>query len=204
MRPVLTVFVYLIFLTVPNLGLAYFTNADSGELVPVDQYRLIIEPQMGHFNMSAHFDTGVSDSSQMRVSLGSGEDGTHLDFFYKDIPYPDYGNQPAMGYKVGTVFTSEGGDNIFTIRLMPLISKTFEIDDNRWIPYLSVPFSVSMEKSLSTTPIHAVIGTELSLASAPDMQVGFEYGASLKDSFSYASAFISFYFEPPENITEVR
>ena len=158
---------------------------------------------MGHFNLTAHFDTGVSDSSQVRVSLGSGEDGTHLDFFYKDIPYPDYGQQPAMGYKVGTVFNSEQGENTFTLRLMPLVSKTYEINMNRWTPYFSLPLSVSVQKSTSTTPIHAVLGTELGLPSAPDMQLGFEVGVSLRDSFSYASAFISFYFEPPENVARL-
>ncbi|MEY4616476.1 MAG: hypothetical protein RJB66_1436 [Pseudomonadota bacterium] len=199
-----SLFVYSALLLVPAMASAYLTNADSGELVPIDQYRLVIEPQVSHFNLTAHFDTGISDSSQMRVSLGSGEDGTHLDFFYKNIPVPDYGNQPAIGYKVGTIFASDRGTNIFTVRFMPLISKSYEINQNRWTPYLSLPLSVSTVKSTSTTPIHAVIGTEVTLESAPDMQLGCEIGANIKDSFSYGSVFISFYFEPPENVTETR
>lgn len=204
MRILKSLFVYTALLMAPGMAMAYLTNADSGELVPIDQYRLVIEPQMAHFNLTAHFDTGISDSSQMRVSLGAGEDGTHLDFFYKDIPIPDYGNQPAIGYKIGTIFASDQGNNIFTIRLMPLISKTYEIHRNRWTPYASLPLGVTTIKSVSTTPIHAVLGTEVTLDSAPDMQLGFEIGANLKDSFSYGSVFISFYFEPPDNITETR
>jgi hypothetical protein len=191
-------FVYVGLSVTPNLAQAYFTNADSGELVPKDQYRLILEPQMGHFNITAHFDAGVTDSSQLRVSLGAGEDGTHFDFFYKSIPYPDFENQPAIGYKVGTIFASDKGSNVLSIRFMPLISKTYVINQNRWTPYLSIPLSVSMYKSTSTTPLHAVFGTELTLANSPDMQIGFEGGSTIKDGFSYASVFISFYFEPSE------
>lgn len=198
----LIVLIYLVVIVVPTTTWGYFTNADSGELVPVDQYRLLIEPQVGHFNLSAHFDTGVTDSSQVRVSLGAGEDGSHFDFFYKNIPFPDYENQPAMGYKVGAVFASEKGDSLISLRLMPLISKIYEIGDNRLIPYASLPLTVSIHKSSSTTPIHAVIGTELSFDSVPDMQLGCEIGSSLKDSFSYASVFMSFYFEPMDHVTE--
>lgn len=200
MKRLLISFIYLVL--VPQMSEAYFANIDSGELVPMDQYRLILEPQVGHFNLTAHFDAGITESSQLRVSLGAGESGTHFDFFFKSVPYPDFDNQPAIGYKVGTVFSADKGANVLSIRLMPLISKTYVIKQNRWTPYLSVPLTVSMQKSTSTTPIHAVIGTELNLPSAPDMQVGFEVGSSIKDSFSYASAFISFYFEPSDSETD--
>ncbi len=202
MSRLLRFFVYISLSVTPNLGLAYFGNIDSGELVPMDQYRLILEPQVGHFNLTAHFDAGITDSSQLRISIGAGENGTHFDFYYKTIPYPDFENQPAIGYKVGTIFASDKGSNVLSIRFMPLISKTYVVNQNRWTPYFSLPLTVSMQRSTSTTPIHAVLGTELNLPSAPDMQLGFEVGSSLKDSFSYASAFISFYFEPSESETD--
>lgn len=195
-------FVYSVLVASPNLGLAYLGNIDSGELVPKDQYRLILEPQVGHFNLTAHFDAGITDSSQLRVSIGAGEDGTHFDFYYKTIPYPDFENQPAIGYKVGTIFANDKGSNVLSVRFMPLISKTYIIKQNRWTPYLSLPLTASVQRSTSTTPIHAVIGTEVNFPTAPDMQLGFEFGSSLRDSFSYASAFISFYFEPSESETE--
>lgn len=200
--PFLIVFVYLLIFLIPQMSNAYFSNIDSGELVPKDQYRLILEPQFGQYNLTAHFDAGITDSTQLRVSLGAGKNGTHFDFFYKTIPYPDFEDQPAIGYKVGTIFSSNKSENIFSIRFMPLLSKTYLINQVRWTPYLSLPLSVSMEKSKATTPIHLVLGTEITLPSNPDMQIGFEAGASLKDSFSYASAFISFYFEPSSFETE--
>lgn len=191
-------FVYLGIAITSIEASAYFTNTDSGELVPKDQYRLIIEPQVGHFNLNAHFDTGITDSSQVRVSVGAGENGTHFDFFYKTIPYPDFENQPAIGYKVGAIFASDKNINTVSVRLMPLLSKSYSFDQFRWTPYVSLPLSVSVQKSTSTTPIHFVFGTELTLPNAPDMQVGAEVGSSLRDSFSYASVFVSFYFEPSE------
>lgn len=193
----------VLFLT-PGFAWSYFGNIDSGELVPKDQYRVIVEPQFGHYNITAHFDAGITEESQARVSIGAGEDGSHFDFFFKTIPYPDFESQPAMGYKIGTSFAIDRGETIFSLRFMPLISKTFTHNQNRWTPYLSIPLSVSMHNSTSTTPIYIVGGTELSLPYSPDMQLGLEFGSSLKDGFSYASLFVSFYFEPNEQESEIK
>lgn len=191
-------------LLLSQTALAYFSVIDSGELVPKDQYRFILEPQFGHFNITAHFDAGITDESQSRVSIGAGEDGTHFDFYYKTIPIPDVDSQPAIGYKIGTSFLIDQGNTIFSLRLMPLISKTFVVKKNNVTPYFSVPLSLSMQKGTSATPIHAVFGTEMSVAKTSDMQIGFELGASIKDSFSYASGFITFYFEPDESEFDVN
>ena len=186
----------------PLPSLAYLGTIDSGVLVPVNQYRLILEPQLSPYNLAAHFDAGISDSSQLRISLGAGESATHLDFSVKYIPYPDVDNQPAIGYKIGTLFASEKGNtSSLAFRFTPIISKTYEIDKNHLTPYLALPLGVSIQKSTSKTPSHFVLGAEFSPPSTPDMQFGAEIGANLRDSFSYVSAFISFYFEPLETET---
>lgn len=183
---------------------AYFSVIDSGELVPKDQYRFILEPQFGHFNITAHFDAGITEEAQSRVSIGAGEDGTHFDFFYKTIPIPDIDSQPAIGYKIGTSFAIDRGETIFSLRFIPLISKTMQIKKYTLTPYFSLPLSVSMFKGASTTPIHAVLGTEMTLPKTTDMQVGMELGSSLKDSFSYISGYITFYFEPTETELDIN
>jgi hypothetical protein len=198
------IFIFLLLVAIPQMGWTYFSNLDSGELVPQDQYRLIFEPQLGHYNITTHFDAGITDSTQLRISIGAGEDGTHFDFFYKSIPYPDFEDQPAIGYKIGTVFVSDKSTNLFSIRFMPLLSKNITIKQNRWTPYASLPLTVSTQQSSSKTPIHLVLGTEINLPSAPDMQFGFEVGSALKDSFSYVSGFISFYFEPSEKESDLN
>ena len=192
----LIIFIYLI--SSSAVSWAYLSNIDSGELVPKDQYRLIIEPQLGHFNLTAHFDAGISDDSQLRVSLGAGENGTNFDFYYKTVPYPDFENQPAIGYKVGTSFASDKGQNILNIRFIPIVSKIIHGNDIKWVPYASLPMGIALHKSNSSTPLHLSVGTEITLNSTPDMQMGFEVGSSLKDSFSYGSVFVSFYFEPSD------
>lgn len=186
----------------PLSAFSFLSTIDSGELVPVNQYRLILEPQLSPYNLSAHFDAGISDASQLRVSMGSGETATHFDFSVKYIPIPDIDDQPAIGYKVGALFATEKGDtSSLALRFTPLVSKTYEIDRNHWTPYIALPLGVSIQKNTSKVPTHFVVGTELTLHSASDMQVGAELGASLRDSFSYVSAFISFYFEPSETET---
>lgn len=186
----------------PLSAFSFLSTIDSGELVPINQYRLILEPQLSPYNLSAHFDAGISDSSQLRVSLGSGETATHFDFSVKYIPIPDIDEQPAIGYKVGALFATEKESvSSLALRFTPLISKTYEINKNHWTPYLALPIGVSIQKDTSKVPTHFVVGTELTLHSASDMQVGAELGASLRDSFSYVSAFISFYFEPSETET---
>lgn len=195
-------FITLFLFMFNSVSFAYLGTIDSGELVPLNQYRLILEPQLSPFNLDAHFDAGISDSSQLRVSLGAGESATHFDFGVKYIPYPDIDNQPAIGYKAGVLFASEkGNSSSLTLRFTPLISKSFVIDKNHWTPYAALPLGVSVQKSTSKTPTHLAIGVELTPFSTPDMQFGAEIGASLRDSFSYVSAFISFYFEPKESET---
>ncbi len=199
------IFILIGLLITPFPVHAYLSTIDSGELVPINQYRLILEPQANPFNLSAHFDAGITDSSQLRLSLGAGESGTHFDFSYKTIPIPNLDTQPAMGYKIGTIFASEKGrENSLTIRFTPLVSKNYIINQNRWTPYLALPLGVSVRKSTSTTPTHFVVGTELTPSTTPDMQFGAEVGANLRDSFSYVSVFVSFYFEPTETETDTK
>lgn len=198
-------FIYTFILSASGFSYGFMGTIDSGELVPINQYRIILEPQLSPFNLDAHFDAGVTDSSQLRLSLGAGESGTHFDFFYKTIPYPNFDNQPAMGYKIGTIFASEkGGINSLTIRFTPLLSKTYKVQGNLWTPYLALPLGVSVRKSTSTTPTHFAVGTEFTPTSSPDMQFGLEAAANLRDSFSYISAFISFYFEPTETDSDIK
>ncbi len=193
---------FVILLLSPLPALSFLSTIDSGELVPVNQYRLILEPQISPYNLAAHFDAGISDSSQLRVSLGAGESATHFDFSVKYIPYPDIDNQPAIGYKLGLLFANEK-DNVSSlgVRFTPLVSKRYMIDQNYFTPYLGLPLGVSVQKSTSKTPSHFVLGVEVSMPTAPDMQFGAEVGANLRDSFSYISAFVSFYFEPSETET---
>lgn len=186
----------------PLTAFSFLSTIDSGELVPINQYRLILESQLSPYNLSAHFDAGISDSSQLRVSLGSGETATHFDFSVKYIPIPDVDDQPAIGYKVGALFATEKENaSSLALRFTPLVSKTYEINKNHWTPYIALPLGVSIQKDTSKVPMHFAIGTELTLHTLPDMQVGAELGANLRDSFSYVSAFVSFYFEPSETDT---
>lgn len=178
------------------------TIAESAELVPENQFRVSLEPQVNYFNFNTHFDTGVAEDAQVRLSAGIGSGNYHFDFFYKQIPYPDYSDQPAIGYKIGAIFARENNSSVLTPLFCPLISKNILIHKDRWTPYLSLPIGVSVFQSRSTTPVHFVAGFEFVPTSVENMQFGAEMGLNIKDSFSYMSAFVSFYFEPTEQVID--
>lgn len=180
------------------------TTAESAELVPEHQFRISIEPQINSstFNFNSHFDTGVAEDAQVRLSAGVGAGNYHFDFFYKKVPFPNYDNQPAIGYKVGAVFARENELNVMTPIFCPILSKNLLIDKDRWTPYVALPIGVSVYQSHATTPIHFVAGFEYVPTSIENIQFGGEMGLSAKDSFSYISGFISFYFEPSEQVID--
>jgi hypothetical protein len=197
------IFIFIILsLNLTQIAAAYMTVAESGELVPENQFRISIEPQINYFDFAGHFDTGVAEDAQVRLSAGVGNAGHHIDFFYKRIPFPDYDNQPAIGYKIGVSFAKESKSNVVTPLFYPLISKNFIINKDRWTPYLSLPIGVSVFQSRSETPVRFVTGVEYVPTSVENMQFGAEIGFNIKDSFSYASAFVSFYFEPTEQVID--
>lgn len=181
---------------------AYMTVAESAEIVPENQYRLSMEPQFNYYNFNAHFDTGVAEDAQVRLSAGFGAGNYHFDFFYKRTPIPDYESQPAIGYKIGALFAKDNNLSIVTPTFCPLISKNIMINKDRWTPYVSLPIGVSVYQSTSTTPVHFVTGVEFVPTSVENMQFGGELGFNVKDSFSYVSAYVSFYFEPTEQVID--
>jgi hypothetical protein len=185
-----------------QIASAYMTVSESGELVPENQFRLSLEPQTNYFNFNAHFDMGVAEDAQIRLSAGVGSGNYNFDFFYKRIPFPDYDTQPAFGYKIGTLLARENNFNVITPIFSPLVSKTILVNKDKWIPYLALPIGVSVYQSHSTTPVHFVAGFEFVPESAENMQFGTEMGFNIKDSFTYMSAFISFYFEPTEQVID--
>jgi hypothetical protein len=198
-----SIFVFILLITASiQKASAYMTVAESGELVPENQFRVSIEPQVNYFDFSGHFDTGVAEDAQVRVSAGMGSTGYHFDFFYKRIPYPDYDDQPAIGYKFGASFARESNSSVVTPIFYPLISKNIIIKKDRWTPYASLPIGVSVFQSRSSTPIRFVAGVEYVPTSVENMQFGGEIGFNVKDSFSYASGYVSFYFEPSEQVID--
>ena len=183
---------------------AYVTSAESAELVPENQLRFTFEPQVNssNFNFNTHFDTGVAEDSQVRLSAGVGSGNYHLDFFYKKIPFPDYDTQPAIGFKLGAIFARENKTDVVTPVLCPISSKNIMIDKNRLTPYIALPIGVSVYQGRSLTPVNFVAGFEFVPTSVENIQFGGEMGFNVRDSYSYVSGYVSFYFEPTEQIIE--
>jgi hypothetical protein len=186
-----------------NICEAYLTNSESAELVPENQFRVTLEPQVNYFAVNSHLDFGVSEDSQVRLSAGIGGTGYNFDFFFKRVPYPDYDKQPAMGYKIGASFMmDQKKEMVLTPIIAPLISKNLIIKKDKWTPYISLPIGVSVHRSATTTPVHFVAGVELTPSSVENMQFGGEIGLNVKDSFTYVSGYVSFYFEPTEQVID--
>ncbi len=192
----------LFFLT--NIAYGYLTTSESGDIVPEGQYRITVEPQLNYFGVTTHFDSGIKEDSQVRLSIGAGQGGYHFDFNFKQVPFPDYDDQPAIGYKIGASFAKMDGKSVITPRFYPIVSKSMMIENNRWTPYLSIPIGISVSQSKSTIPTHFVVGCEVTPSSLDNIQFGAEMGFNIRDTFSYVSGYISFFFEPTEQISDAR
>lgn len=192
----------LIPLLVSIQSLAYLEFNESGELVPENQYRLGFAPQIGlspsMVNFGAFFDTGIGESSQLRVTAGLGDTDFFAGFGYKMVPVPDYQKQPALGFKIGASFAREKDDNILTLQVSPFLSKIMDMEFGKLIPYAALQMGVSAHRSSSTSPTILALGSEILPQQFRKVQFGAELGLDLHDAISYITGYITFMFDDNE------
>jgi hypothetical protein len=178
----------------------FLTVNESGELAPQEKILIGLEPQIrvtdgSGFNGAAFFDTGLSDEWSTRVKLGGGYDDLFGAFSLKWVPIPDFKNQPAIGVRADSSLGRKEGDSNWTFRLSPIVSKGFDLDEGKVIPYAALPLGILARKGSSKSITHLVLGSELLLISLPKSRVSAEVGFNLNNSFSYISGSWSWSFD---------
>lgn len=185
---------------------AYYAIMDTGKIIPSGKYRVIAGPQFittgenDGTNISGRFDAGVGESTTLRLLAGGGTS----DLFYsglsvKYIPYPDFENQPAIGFTTGITYAKETvsreNEDVLTIRFAPLVSKDFETDIGLLTPYGALPLSLTLANGDTHYPVHFAAGTEFKPYSWEGVSFMAELGAKLNKAFNYVSLAVVFEFD---------
>lgn len=188
-------------------GHAYFSTMETAEVPAPGTYQLGVEPQIAFnnigkgdtgINLISFFDAPMSDSSSLRVLLGTGVTDFQTGFFYKWIPIPDIDNQPAIGFKVGALYARVDDTTQLSARLHPIISKKYDSDFGLITPYVSLPIGISNVEKKSYTPMTLALGSEYKPQSMKFVWFMAEVGVDIKDAFNYISGAVIFSIDEDE------
>lgn len=188
----------LLFLTfvslfsVGQIAQAYFSTMDTGDILSSGQYRLSAESQVAlgsasGLNLVSRFDAGVSDSSNVRILLGTGRTNFQWGMLYKYVPYPDFEKQPALGIMAGFIYARQDDSNYLNLRIHPIVSKKMTFDGGEWTPFASLPTGLIFSTGKTIVPIQCALGVELKPDGFNKLSFMAEAGVNLLDSFNYIS-----------------
>lgn len=178
---------------------AYQSVLDTGEILQEGRYRALLEPQLilseSGFNIAGRFDTSINGSSEFHALLGTGISGFHTGFYYKTIPFPDYGNQPAIGFKAGFEYGRIDNEGTTTLRVAPIASKQLQTDEFDMSAYLSLPVGFSKQGENTFFPLQLVVGSKFRLPDFESIDFATEVGLGLSHSPTYISIAVIFYID---------
>ena len=171
---------------------AYYSTMDTGNILEKGKYKFHLETQFitsndTGLNINGYFDMGLTEDSGIRGIIGVGTTDFHIGGFYKWAPIPDMDTQPAMGLLLGVTYASFSGVNNLSLRLHPIISKTFKVEIGEIIPYGSIPIgilSISNDRGIDI-PIQLALGTELKTLNWKNITFMAEINFDIQKSFSY-------------------
>lgn len=179
---------------------AYLTFLESGEMVPVQHYRVGFIPQLitndsSGVNVDATIDTGWNDSMSSRFQIGTGKMDIHLGGHFKFVPIPDVDRQPAIGVRGSAWYARYKDESYTTWSVAPFLSKKVATDIGLLVPYIAIPFNYTFNKNSDFASQQFVIGSEYSTPKAVDMSFAAELGVDLKNSYSFIALYFSFQFD---------
>lgn len=186
---------------------AYYAIMDTGKIVPTGKYRVIAGPQFittgenDGMNVSGRFDAGIGESTTLRALLGGGNGGDlfFTGLFAKYVPYPDFENQPALGFIGGFTYGRETysreTEDVLSVKFAPLASKDFETNIGLLTPYVSLPISVAFVDGSTIYPVQLVGGSEFKPYSWENVSFMGELGVKLNKAFTYVAFSVVFEFD---------
>ena len=176
---------------------AFLTLAETGEIIPMDTYRVGVGGQIrlsdgNGANAVGNFDAAINEESSYRLNMGFGETDFFIGGSYKWIPIPDYNKQPAMGLRFGGLYARPKSVNYFALRVDPLISKKFSTDYGILTPYGAIPVMLAFVDSKNELQAQITAGAEFKPNDNDKWIFGSEVGVNAKDSFSYFLITVSY------------
>lgn len=179
-------------------GLSYL--GESGEIIN-SNYAAGIAPQFkfsggGGTDVSVFGDLRLSDSLSGRALLTTGDTDFMGSGSLKYIPFPDLESQPAVGGKLTLGFINDNGGSGTVLRIEPIVSKKFNVDDWNLTPYGSLPITwIAGIKGRGQAGAQIVAGTEVTKSQWKNWQLGSELGLQAKDSETYLLVYFKFLFD---------
>ena len=179
---------------------AHYTTHDTGDLLKSDQYEFTVNaafltnPNSGT-QITATVDSGLYHDSNVRALLSVGAIDYAVGGFYKWVPVPDYGKQPAMGLLGGALYASDGDIDELSIRLHPFVSKKFSLVFGDANAYASLPVGIRFLDGTNDVPIQLAVGSELKIPEFNQVNFTAEIGINLQRTYSYFSLGVVFFLD---------
>jgi hypothetical protein len=179
---------------------AYYSVIDTGEMIQPKTYQVGLEPQFitnryPGAEVTARFDAGLNESSSVRALVGAGAVNFEIGGFYKIVPFPDVGDQPALGADLGAIVAQVPAGTEISFRIHPLVSKRLETEIGDIIPYVSLPTGITFRPDRTVVPIEFVAGAEFRPLNIRNLSGLAEVGIDLLDDFGYISIAASYRFD---------
>ncbi len=186
----------------PNaMGLSYL--GESGEIIN-SNFAAGVAPQFkfsggGGTDFSVFGDLRMSDSLSGRASLSTGDTDFLGTASLKYVPFPDLESQPAIGGKLTLGFVNDNGGSGTVLRVEPIVSKKFKIDEWNITPYGALPVTwIAGIKGRGQAGAQLIAGSEVMKTSWRNWHLGSELGLQAKDSETYLLVYFKFLFDELE------
>jgi hypothetical protein len=182
-------------------ALCYQSVIETGEIIPPGAFKIGGEVQFagGDFsgtNELVRMDAGVNDSSNVRAILGTGSMSFNGALYYKYIPVPDIGNQPAVGLITGFEYGYYNPYNEFSIETKPLISKKLHtVEAGAITPYIAVPVGVTFGTDRSRLFAPLAVGSYWQPETTGNFSFYGEFGFNIANAFDYVSFAVAYNFD---------
>jgi hypothetical protein len=187
--------------TLSTAAFGYQSVIDTGEIIPEGTFKMGGEVQFagGDFsgtNELIRLDAGVNDSSNVRAILGTGSMSFNGALYYKYVPVPDIGNQPALGLTTGFEYGYYNPYNEFSLETKPMISKKLHtVEAGALTPYLAVPVGVTFGTDRTRLFTQLAVGTYWQPETTGQFSFYGELGFNIANAFDYVSFAFAYNFD---------
>ncbi len=183
---------------------AYLGLLTDGDILPSERVRAGVELQgvlneNDGINLAGHFDMGLNDSTELMLEAGTGAQDFFGSLQFKYVPYPDYENQPAIGFIFGTTVASESGDSDTLLSLKSFVSKKFETDIGPMTPYGALAVHFALTDNNDYDPLQLILGSKYKHPNWTNTHLLTEIGIDVSDAFNYIAVYLTYEFDKGSN-----
>lgn len=187
-----------------NVSQAYLGLLTDGDILPADKFRTGAELQgvlneNDGINIAGHFDMGLNESTELLLEAGTGAQDFFGTLQFKYVPFPDYENQPAIGFIFGTTMTSESGNSDTLLNVKAFASKEFETDIGQMTPYGGLAVNLALTDNNDQDPLQLILGNKYKHPDWESMYLFAELGIDVSDAFNYIAVYLTYEFDRGTN-----